>query len=210
MDFANTVKAVNTHRHLHCCVVLDVSLFLCSDACDLTLDPNTANTQLILSDENRKITRVKDRQPYPDHPERFDGVSQVLCVESLTGRCYWEADWSRDNAGISVSYKGISRKGEREDCMFGWNDKSWSLNCSDNRFTVWHNNNRTDIPAVRSSSNRVGVYVDVSTGSLSFYSVSDTHTHTHLHTLNTTFTEPLYAGFGVYSGSSVSLCDIKR
>ncbi len=213
--------AVNTHRHLHCCVVLDVSLFLCSDACDLTLDPNTAYTRLILSDENKKITDVKDRQPYPDHPERFDrqpnpdhperfdGVPQVLCVESLTGRCYWETEWSR-NAVISVSYKGISRKGGGLDCWFGENDKSWSLECSDNRFSVRHNNNYTVIPDVRSSSKRAGVYVDVSTGSLSFYSVSDTHTLTHLHTLNTTFTEELCAGFGVYSGCSVSLCDIKR
>ncbi len=202
--------AVNTHRHLHCCVVLDVSLFLCSDACDLTLDPNTANTRLILSDENKIITRVKDRQPYPDHPERFDEVPQVLSVESMTGCCYWEAEWSR-SAEISVSYKGINRKGVRGDCWFGSNDKSWSLICSDNRFTVRHNNNRTDIPADRSSSNRAGVYVDVSTGSLSFYSVSDTHTLTHLHTFNTTFTEPLCAGFWVDDDdSSVSLCDIKR
>ncbi|KAF4097116.1 NACHT, LRR and PYD domains-containing protein 3-like [Onychostoma macrolepis] len=177
-------------------------------ACDLTLDPNTAHTRLILSDENRKITYVKDHQPYPDHPERFDGVHQVLCVESLTGRCYWEAEWSGYNAEISVSYKGIIRKGER-DCVFGYNDKSWSLWCADNGFTVWHNNNRTDIPAVCSSSNRAGVYVDVSTGSLSFYSVSDLHTLTHLHTFSTTFTEPLCAGFRVYD-SSVSLCQIKR
>uniref|UniRef100_A0A673GBK9 B30.2/SPRY domain-containing protein n=1 Tax=Sinocyclocheilus rhinocerous TaxID=307959 RepID=A0A673GBK9_9TELE len=157
-----------------------------------------------------RITHDYEHQPYPDHPERFDDVPQVLCVESLTGRCYWEAEWSGDNADISVSYKGISRKGVREGCMFGWNDKSWSLDCSDDRFTVWHNNNRTDIPVVCSSSNRVGVYLDVSAGSLSFYSVSDTHTVTHLHTLKTTFTEPLCAGFTVYYDSSLSLCDIKR
>ncbi|XP_016365107.1 stonustoxin subunit alpha-like [Sinocyclocheilus rhinocerous] len=198
------------HYTVHCRVVLDVSLFLCSGACDLTLDPNTANTRLMLSDENRRITHDYEHQPYPDHPERFDDVPQVLCVESLTGRCYWEAEWSGDNADISVSYKGISRKGVREGCMFGWNDKSWSLDCSDDRFTVWHNNNRTDIPVVCSSSNRVGVYLDVSAGSLSFYSVSDTHTVTHLHTLKTTFTEPLCAGFTVYYDSSLSLCDIKR
>ncbi len=180
---------------------------MCSDACDLTLDPNTANTQLILSDENRKITRVFEDQPYPDHPERFDEVPQVLCVESLTGRCYWEAEWSGDKAEISVSYKGISRKGWSE---FGFSDKSWSLICSGNRLTVYHNNNKTDIPAVRSSSNRAGVYVDVSTGSLSFYSVSDTHTLTHLHTFNTTFSEPLCAGFRLYPDCSLSLCDIKR
>ncbi|KAI2646876.1 Stonustoxin subunit beta [Labeo rohita] len=181
-----------------------------SYACDLTLDPNTANARLVLSDDNRKITGVKNHQSYPDHPERFDNDPQVLCVESLTGRCYWETEWSGNKADISVSYKGINRNGGWRDSMFGSNDKSWSLYCSDHRFTVWHNYNKTEIPAVRSSSNRVGVYVDVSSGSLSFYSVSDTHTLTHLHTFNTTFTEPLCAGFAVYSGSAVSLCDIKR
>ncbi|XP_052402550.1 NACHT, LRR and PYD domains-containing protein 3-like isoform X3 [Carassius gibelio] len=179
-------------------------------ACDLTLDPNTAHSRLVLSDENKKITHVRDPQLYPDHPERFDDVLQVLSVESLTGCCYWETEWSGDSAGISVSYKAITGKGGwSDDCVFGSNDKSWSLECSYNRFSVLHNNNRAVIPAVYPSSNRVGVYVDVSAGVLSFYRVSDTHTHTHLHTLNTTFTEPLYAGFRVYPGSSVSLCDIK-
>ncbi|XDV17187.1 hypothetical protein PO909_016570 [Leuciscus waleckii] len=179
-------------------------------ACDLTLDPNTAHTRLILSDKNRTVKSVSEDQPYPDHPERFDDdVLQVLCGESLTGRCYWEAEWSGYKADISVTYKGISRKGEGEDCVFGLNDKSWSLSCSNNRFSVWHYYNSTDIPVVSSSSKRVGVYVDVSAGTLSFYSVFDTHTLTHLHTLNTTFTEPLYAGFGVYY-SSVSLCNIKQ
>ncbi|XP_073703399.1 stonustoxin subunit beta-like [Garra rufa] len=201
-------------------------------ACDLSLDPNTAYSRLVLSDENRKITRVGGYQPYPDYPERFDYIPQALCRESLTGRCYWEAEWS-GSADISVSYKGINRKGGyissailnpnrqtfsynglnrkggREDSEFGLNDKSWSLTCSDNGFIVRHNSNCTYIPAVRSSSNRAGVYVDVSTGTLSFYSVSDTHTLTHLHTFNTTFTEPPCAGFGVYYYSSLSLCDIK-
>ncbi|XP_016384460.1 NACHT, LRR and PYD domains-containing protein 12-like [Sinocyclocheilus rhinocerous] len=174
-------------------------------ACDLSLDPNTANTQLILSEDNRKVTRVKDHQPYPDHPERFEQVPHVLCGESLTERCYWEAEWSRDNAEISVTYKGISRKAGG-DCWFGYNEKSWSLICTDDGITVWHNNKFTDISTPSPFFNRVGVYVDVLDGTLSFYSVSDTHTLTHLHTFNTTFTEPLYAGFKVSPDSSVCLC----
>lgn len=43
--------------------------------------------------------------------------------------------------------------------------------------------------------NRVGVYLDWSAGTLSFYSVSDTHTLAHLDTFNTTFTEPVCAAF---------------
>ncbi|KAL1276136.1 hypothetical protein QQF64_035759, partial [Cirrhinus molitorella] len=45
-------------------------------ACNLTLDPNTAHTQLILSEGNRKVTYVKDHQLYPDHPERFADIPQ--------------------------------------------------------------------------------------------------------------------------------------
>ncbi|XDV16696.1 hypothetical protein PO909_016292, partial [Leuciscus waleckii] len=174
-------------------------------ACDLTMDPNTANTQISLSEDNRKATCVKEKQPYPDHPERFEHNEQVLCGESLTGRCYWEAEWSGYKADIAVTYEGSNRT-EKNDSWFGYNDKSWSLFCTDNGFTVWHNNVNNTVPAPSPLSKRVGVYVDVSAGTLSFYSVSDTHTLTHLHTFNTTFTEPLYAGFRVYD--SVSLCQI--
>ncbi|XP_056096520.1 NLR family CARD domain-containing protein 3-like isoform X1 [Rhinichthys klamathensis goyatoka] len=174
-------------------------------ACDLTLDLNTANTRLALSERNSKITRVKEEQPFPDHPERFDEWPQVLCRESLTGRCYWETECSVW-ADISVTYKGITRRGTSEDCCFGCNEKSWSLNWFNNSFTFRHNKESTEISVPSHPSNRVGVYVDVSAGTLSFYSVSDTHTLTHLHTFNCTFTEPLYAGFGVCSsGGSVSL-----
>ncbi len=200
-----------THLHsINCCCycVFIASLFLCSDACDLTLDPNTAHTQLILSEENRKITRVPEHQLYPDHPERFDTWCQVICGKSLPGRCYWEAEWDGVGTEISVTYKGIRRKGG-SDCRFGYSIKSWSLFCIANGFTVWHNKNKTDISVPSHPSKRVGVYVDVSAGTLSFYSISDTHTLTHLHTFNTTFTEPLYAGFRVYD-SSVSLCEITQ
>ncbi|XP_076152108.1 NACHT, LRR and PYD domains-containing protein 12-like [Alosa pseudoharengus] len=176
-------------------------------ACDLTLDPNTANRKLSLSEGNRKVTRVRKKQPYPEHPERFDSIGQVLCREGLTGRCYWEAEWSVDDgAEISVAYKSIKRKGySYDDVTMGQNAKSWSLICySDHSYYVHHNKKRTDIPAPSSGSRTVGVYLDWPAGTLSFYSVS-TNTLTHLHTFHSTFTEPLYPGFGLWTDSSVSL-----
>uniref|UniRef100_A0A8C7LDE1 NACHT, LRR and PYD domains-containing protein 3-like n=1 Tax=Oncorhynchus kisutch TaxID=8019 RepID=A0A8C7LDE1_ONCKI len=172
--------------------------------CDLTLDLNTVNRRLSLSEENRKVTWRREEQPYPDHPERFEVWGQVLCREGLTGRCYWEVEWS-GGAGIGVTYKGISRRGEGDDCWLGYNDKSWSLSCSDNRYSARHNNNPTTIDVPPSSSHRVGVYLDWPAGTLSFYRASS-DTLTHLITFTSTFTEPLYPGFWVYDvGDSVSL-----
>ncbi|XP_071371600.1 NLR family CARD domain-containing protein 3-like isoform X2 [Centroberyx affinis] len=178
-------------------------------ACELTLDPNTAHRELLLSEDNRKVTRVREEQLYPDHPERFDYWRQLLCRNGLTGRCYWEVEL-KGEVHIGVTYRGISRRGVGDDCRLGWNDKSWSLYCSDNRYTARHNNRSTDIPSPCSSdSNRVAVYLDWPAGSLSFYTVSS-DTLTHLHTFYSTFTEPLYPGFGFWSGSSVSLCQIEE
>ncbi|XP_053194262.1 NLR family CARD domain-containing protein 3-like [Scomber japonicus] len=182
-------------------------------ACELELDPNTMNRNLKLSDNNRKVTDVMEDQSYPDHPDRFDSWPQLLCRNVLTGRCYWEVE-CRGRVYISVSYRRISRRGNSDDCMFGWNDQSWRLDCSDGRYAVWHNKTRTPSSFFFSSSsssssvsNRVAVYVDCPAGTLSFYRVSS-DTLIHLHTFNTTFTEPLYAGLGFTwsrSGSSVSL-----
>ncbi|KAM4611069.1 protein NLRC3-like [Polymixia lowei] len=176
--------------------------------CELTLDPNTAHRRLSLSEGSRKVTWVKEKQSYPDQPERFDHWCQVLCREGLTGRCYWEVE-RKGRVYIGVTYRGIRRRGESDDCCLGRNDKSWSLGCSDNSYTTWHNNRTTDILLPSSGSDRVGVYLDWSAGTLSFYRVSS-DTLTHIHTFHSTFTEPLYPGFGVgfWSGCSVSLCQI--
>ncbi|XP_064818892.1 stonustoxin subunit beta-like, partial [Oncorhynchus masou masou] len=176
-------------------------------ACDLTLDPNTVNQQLSLTEDNRKVTRRRETQPYPDHPERFEVWKQVLCRDGLTGRCYWEVEWSGRGAYIAVTYKGISRRGKSTDCLIGLNDKSWSLQCSDQHYTARHNHNPTSIEAPSSSFHRVGVYLDWPAGTLSFYRVSS-DTLTHLHTFTSTFTEPLYPGFRFYCDTSVSLCQV--
>uniref|UniRef100_A0A8C1C3S4 Tripartite motif-containing protein 16-like n=1 Tax=Cyprinus carpio carpio TaxID=630221 RepID=A0A8C1C3S4_CYPCA len=172
------------------------------DSHRLTLDLNTVNKLLLLSENNRVITFTDTVQPYPDHPDRFDAWWQVLCRESVCGRCYWELEWSGDNVFISVSYKNISRKGRGVECLFGCNDQSWSLICYPSCYSFKHNNIVTDL-SVKSVSSRIGVFVDHSAGTLSFYSVSDTMSL--IHTVQTTFTQTLYPGFGVYKGS-VKLC----
>ncbi|XP_019201067.2 uncharacterized protein LOC100697750 [Oreochromis niloticus] len=174
--------------------------------CEPTPSANTIHTKIKLSDNNRKMTLVKEDQSYPDHHDRFE-LPQLLCRNGLTGRYYWEVEW-RGKVDLSVSYRGIKKKGSSNGCRFGSNDQSWSLRCSDDAcYHVWHNDKTASISSSSSSvSHRVGVYVDCPGGTLSFYRVSS-DTLIHLHTFSTTFTELLYPGFGFWSpGSSVSLC----
>ncbi|XP_050927569.1 NACHT, LRR and PYD domains-containing protein 12-like isoform X2 [Lates calcarifer] len=183
-------------------------------ACELELDINTAHRNLKLSDNNRKVTVVREEQPYPDHPERFDHCCwQLLCTTGLTGRCYWEVE-REGCVVIAVTYKRISRRGKSADCRLGWNDQCWSLICAKDCYSFWHNKREKVVPISYGSSpsNRVAVYVDCPAGCLSFYRVSSDKL-IHLHTFNTTFTEPVYPAFGFGFGywsydSSVSLCEL--
>uniref|UniRef100_A0A8C9W0S5 NACHT, LRR and PYD domains-containing protein 12-like n=1 Tax=Scleropages formosus TaxID=113540 RepID=A0A8C9W0S5_SCLFO len=174
-------------------------------SCQLTLDPNTANTHLYLSEDNRNVTWSEEEQKYPYHPDRFDCWYQVVCVESVSGRCYWEVQWTGNGAEIGVT-KGMSRKGGSDDCRLGFNDKSWSLYCSDKSYYVSHNKIHTLIPVPPSRT--VGVYVDCMSGTLSFYRVSSGQL-TLLYSFTSAFSKHLCPAFGVYSYSSVSLCEME-
>ncbi|XP_029380850.1 tripartite motif-containing protein 16-like [Echeneis naucrates] len=173
---------------------------------EITLDPNTVNRYLLLSEGNRKVTRMSEVQSYPDHPDRFIGWCQVLSRESLTGRCYWEVEWRGERVFIAVAYKNIRRVGQNNESAFGFNNKSWALDCDQNSFTFWFNSFQTPVSGPRSS--RVGVYLDHRAGILSFYSVSETMTL--LHRVQTTFSQPLHAGLGLYStGDTAEFCELK-
>ncbi|CAL8339885.1 unnamed protein product [Merluccius merluccius] len=181
-------------------------------ACVLRLDRNTAHRRLCVYEDNRKVMRVSENESYPDRPDRFDYHRQVLCRETLTGRCYWEVEWEQ-GVEIGVTYRGITRRGVGVDSELGGNKKSWSLVCSDGGYTACHNGSETVIPPLFSGCTRVGVYLDRPAGSLSFYRVSpgvggSAGTQTHIHTFQTRFTkEDLLPGFRLWdSGSSVSLC----
>ncbi|XP_060942286.1 tripartite motif-containing protein 16-like [Limanda limanda] len=174
---------------------------------EITLDPNTANRRLLLSEGNRKVTGMSEEQSYSDHPDRFTGWCQVLSRESLTGRCYWEVEvggWG--GVDVAVTYKNIRRAGNSE-CSFGNNDKSWSLTCNGyTGYDFYYNSIKTPVSGPWSS--RIGVYLDCSAGVLSFYSVS--YTMTLLHRVQTTFTQPLYAGVWVnWNKSTAEFCKLK-
>ncbi|XP_067460835.1 tripartite motif-containing protein 16-like [Thunnus thynnus] len=183
-------------------------------ACEITLDPNTAHKKMLLTDGNRKATYTGKLQSYSSHSDRFTACCQVLSRQSLTGRCYWEVELRGRGVYVAVAYKNISRAGNSDECRFGHNNKSWALDCDTNSYKFLFNNVST--PVSGPGSSRVGVYLDHSAGILSFYSVSKTMTL--LHRVQTTFTQPVYAGLwlcyevdlsGILYGSAAAFCKLK-
>ncbi|TDH08990.1 hypothetical protein EPR50_G00103660 [Perca flavescens] len=180
-------------------------------ACYLTFDPNTANSELRLSDSNRTVTRAWSAQWPPEHPDRFRRCPQVLCREGLLDSAYWEVEL-RGGADIGVAYNDICRDGDAAHCLLGHNERSWSLECSEGSYAACHANRRfraAVVPAPEQFASRVGVHLDWSAGALSFYCVSP-DAMVHLHTFRETFTEPLYPAFWVWAyDGAVSLSQVE-
>ncbi|XP_076019046.1 tripartite motif-containing protein 16-like [Genypterus blacodes] len=167
----------------------------------MTLDPNTAHKRLLLSEGNKRITLARENTSHTLHPDNFIHITQDMSTQHLRGRCYWEVE-KKNKVAIALTYKNISKSGGLNECGFGYNDKSWALHC-DKSYIFMHNNDFTRVSGPMSS--RVGVYLDHEAGFLSFYSVSESMTL--LHRVRVAFTQPIYAGLGLYGtdGDDVEL-----
>ncbi|KAI4877034.1 hypothetical protein NFI96_010098 [Prochilodus magdalenae] len=173
--------------------------------CKLTLNPSKSNGHLQVYAGNKQVNLTAQQhyhsrlRGYTIYPENW---CQVLCTEKLSGRCYWEVQIS-GNVSIAVAYDDVQWQTDQTSSEFGSNNRSWSLECVDSSlyFRAGSQDGRSfNVPECPS---KIGVYVDHSAGILSFYNVSDTMTL--LHRVNTAFTEPLYAGFGMSTNSSNQL-----
>ncbi|XP_049341593.1 tripartite motif-containing protein 16-like [Astyanax mexicanus] len=177
-------------------------------SCQLTLNPCMVHECLQLSEGNKKVNLIQQwgRGYYGEQTLSYpQNWCQVLCSECLSGCCYWEAEVN-GNFSIAVSYQDISLGGNIIQSEFGSNNQSWSLAHFNSELYFRENQRRTNL-SVHSFPSRIGVYVDHSAGILSFYSITDAMTL--LHRVQTTFTQPLYAGFGMTSQeSSVKICDL--
>ncbi|XP_049609415.1 E3 ubiquitin/ISG15 ligase TRIM25 [Syngnathus scovelli] len=169
---------------------------------NFTLDPNSAHRRLILSEGNTKATLQGEMAAYLDTPQRFDGWTQVMCGTPVySQRSYWEVEWRGRGSSMGVAYASLSRKGSDARAGIGYNAQSWTLELSDTCCSALHDNEKRDIPVTYSP--RLGIFVDLSDGTLAFYGVAESLTH--LHTFRANFTQPLYAVFGVGSGVGVGL-----
>ncbi|XP_028671235.1 tripartite motif-containing protein 16-like isoform X1 [Erpetoichthys calabaricus] len=170
--------------------------------CRLKLNPRSAHRHLHLSEDLKTVSCSSEIQPYPSFPARFHHWPQVLCEEALARDCfYWEVQWS-GCPEIGITYKGINRKGAGVNCRLGGNSNSWCLSHYGAGYYALHNNKPTIISAPFSP--RIGIFLDYITGSLSFYSISNSMKL--LHKFHATFTQPLYPAFLLQGDASVTIC----
>ncbi|KAK7124266.1 hypothetical protein R3I94_018586 [Phoxinus phoxinus] len=160
-------------------------------AVDVTLDPDTANPALILSDDGKQVRHGDVIQKLPDKPERFYPCSCVLGKEGFSsGRFYFEVQVKgKTEWDLGVARESINRKGKI------------TLRPSNGYWTVWlRNGNEYEACAgppvslcVRVKPQRVGVFVDYEEGLVSFY---DVESSSHIYSFTgQSFTEKLYPLF---------------
>ncbi|XP_038649459.1 E3 ubiquitin/ISG15 ligase TRIM25-like [Scyliorhinus canicula] len=156
----------------------------------LSLDPKTANCNLVLSDDLRSVTWTEQEQPYPPHPERFKNNFQVLCSQSFSsGSHSWDVETDGNNWAIGIVYESVEREGEKSE--FGNSSKSWCLDFYVDSLSAGHNSRFASLPSILNP--RIRVQLDYEAGTLLFYQVTDSLIH--LHTFQTTFTEPVFPAF---------------
>uniref|UniRef100_A0A8C2B7Q1 E3 ubiquitin-protein ligase TRIM39-like n=1 Tax=Cyprinus carpio TaxID=7962 RepID=A0A8C2B7Q1_CYPCA len=168
-----------TYMQVHC-VMLDV-----------TLDPDTAHPNLILSDDGKQVRHGDIKRDVPDNPERFDKCVIVLGKEGfLSGRFYFEVQVMKKTEWyLGVARESVTRKGR---IILKPQNGYWVI--------LLRNGNEykalEDSPVLLSlkvKPQKVGVFVDYEEGLVSFY---DVESRSHIYSFTgQTFNGKLYPYF---------------
>uniref|UniRef100_UPI00358E5E84 E3 ubiquitin-protein ligase TRIM11-like isoform X2 n=1 Tax=Myxine glutinosa TaxID=7769 RepID=UPI00358E5E84 len=169
-----------------------------------SLDPNSANPWVKISQDLRMATQTETDNHQPEHPDRFDRYAQVLSSDCFSsGRHYWEVDVRSSRSwGIGICLNSMGRKGGGNGCWMGGNPESWCLMKDENEYFTRHNNQITILP-VRRNPERVGFLLDCEEGEFTCFGDSRV-----LHVFRGNFLVPVKPAIGVYKhdGDSLRFC----
>lgn len=162
----------------------------CSPAVEVNLDLDSANPDLLVSTDQKRMRCGFDRKDVPNYHERFDGWWCAVGVEGFgSGRHYWEAEVGERDWRLGVAKESALRKGFK------------SLNTNTGYLTL-RLERGTELKALTVPftalppsliPRKVGIYLDYDHGQLSFY---DVEKHCHIYTYNESFDEKLFPLFG--------------
>ncbi|XP_073693449.1 E3 ubiquitin-protein ligase TRIM39-like [Garra rufa] len=160
-------------------------------AVDVTLDPDTAHPNLILSDDRKKVRHGDIKQQFPNYRGRFDYSASVLGKEQFSsGRFYFEVQvkgktgWTLGVVRESINRKGPTAMRPQGGC--------WAI-CLRNGNEYWACAGPLVSLSLRGKLEKVGVFVDYEEGLVSFY---DVESRSHIYSFTgQSFTDRLHPYF---------------
>ncbi|XP_075772583.1 zinc finger protein RFP-like isoform X1 [Pelodiscus sinensis] len=174
--------------------VIEAPGFVTLSPVDVMLDPDTAHSKLVLSEDWKSVRHEDTCQDLPDTPERFDSYPEVLGAEGFVGgRRYWEVEvGDKTEWTVGVCRESVSRKGK-----FPFSPKNgyWLMWLRNGAYKA--GTSPSTLLPVSARPSRVGVFLDYEAGEVSFYNVTD---RSHLFTFTGTFSGTLRPYF--YTGGT--------
>ncbi|XP_068163773.1 E3 ubiquitin-protein ligase TRIM39 isoform X2 [Antennarius striatus] len=178
-------------------------------AVEVTLDPDSANPWLQLSQDRHQVRHLGAWQDLPDHPERFDTVVIVLGRDGfISGRYYWEVQvGEKDDWYLGVAKSSINRKGR---ISVSTTQGYWALAMKKGQGYRVSTSPPMLLP-LNPKPKRVGVYVDYEEGQVSFY---DVRARTHIYTFKDKFREKIFPFFYLYccdkASDTIVICPVNE
>ncbi|XP_036451942.1 E3 ubiquitin-protein ligase TRIM39 isoform X1 [Colossoma macropomum] len=166
-------------------------------AVDVILDPSTAHSRLILSEDRKKVWCGEKHQHVPNNPERFNRVVCVLGQEGFTsGQHYWEVEvGGKTDWDLGVASHSVNRKGK---ITFSPSNGFWLL-CLRDRTNYTFRTEPSTTLTLNLKPQKIGVFVDYDKGQVSFYNAE---AKMLIYTFMDTFSEAIYPFFSPCTNKS--------